>query len=76
MQESRISIQCLRTGTQTGGRADLSALRSWSTDAGFSVAERTTMLSPHPSAEIVDGCRVPEEDMIGAEGMASRDAHT
>ena len=36
------------------------------------------MLSPHPSGEtFFDGCRVPEEDMIGAEGMvSSRDAHT
>jgi acyl-CoA dehydrogenase len=36
---------------------------------GFSVVERTTMISPHPIGEIAfDGCRVPAEDMIGAEG--------
>src|SRR5688572_20223965 len=58
-----------RTGTQTGGRAELSAFVVGARMPGFSVVERTTMLSPHPIGEIAfDGCRVPEEDMIGAEG--------
>lgn len=58
-----------RTGTQTGGRAELSAFVVGARMPGFSVVERTTMLSPHPIGEIAfDGCRVPAEDMIGAEG--------
>jgi acyl-CoA dehydrogenase len=58
-----------RTGTQTGGRADLSAFVVGARMPGFSVVERTTMISPHPIGEIAfDGCRVPAEDMIGAEG--------
>lgn len=58
-----------RTGTQTGGRAELSAFVVGARMPGFSVVGRTTMLSPHPIGEIAfDGCRVPAEDMIGAEG--------
>lgn len=58
-----------RTGTQTGGRAELSAFVVGARMPGFSVVERTTMISPHPIGEIAfDGCRVPAEDMIGAEG--------
>lgn len=58
-----------RTGTQTGGRAELSAFVVGARMPGFSVVERTTMIAPHPIGEIAfDGCRVPAEDMIGAEG--------
>jgi acyl-CoA dehydrogenase len=58
-----------RTGTQTGGRAELSAFVVGARMPGFSVVERTTMISAHPIGEIAfDGCRVPAEDMIGAEG--------
>lgn len=58
-----------RTGTQTGGRAELSAFVVGARMPGFSVVERTTMISPHPIGVIAfDGCRVPAEDMIGAEG--------
>ena len=36
---------------------------------GFTVVERTEMISPHPIGEIAfKGCRVPAEDMVGAEG--------
>jgi acyl-CoA dehydrogenase len=58
-----------RTGTQTGGRADLSAFVVSARMPGFSVIERTSMISPHPIGEIAfKGCRVPAEDMVGAEG--------
>ena len=36
---------------------------------GFTVVERTAMISPHPIGEIeFKDCRVPAEDMVGAEG--------
>lgn len=58
-----------RTGTQTGGRAELSAFVVGAKMPGFSVVERTPMISPHPIGEIAfRGCRVPAEDMVGAEG--------
>ncbi len=58
-----------RTGTQTGGRAELSAFVVSAKMPGFSVVERTPMISPHPIGEIAfRGCRVPAEDMVGAEG--------
>jgi acyl-CoA dehydrogenase len=58
-----------RTGTQTGGRAELSAFVVGSRMPGFKVVERTPMISPHPIGEIeFKACRVPVEDMVGAEG--------
>ena len=41
-----------RTGTQTGGRAELSAFVVSAKMPGFSVVERTPMISPHPIGEI------------------------
>ena len=58
-----------RTGTQTGGRADLSAFVVGARLPGFRLVERTPLISPHPIGEIeFRDCRVPAEDMIGAEG--------
>ena len=58
-----------RTGTQTGGRAELSAFVVSARMPGFSVVERTEMISSHPIGEIAfNGCRIPAEDMVGAEG--------
>jgi acyl-CoA dehydrogenase len=58
-----------RTGTQPGGRAELSAFVVGARMPGFTVVERTAMISPHPIGEIAfNGCRVPAEDMVGAEG--------
>lgn len=58
-----------RTGTQTGGRAELSAFVVGAKMPGFRVVERIPMISPHPIGEIeFRGCRVPTEDMVGAEG--------
>ena len=58
-----------RTGTQTGGRAELSAFVVSAKMPGFRVVERIAMISPHPIGEIeFRGCRVPTEDMVGAEG--------
>ena len=58
-----------RTGTQTGGRAELSAFVVSARMPGFTVVERTEMISAHPIGEIAfNGCRVPAEDMVGAEG--------
>lgn len=58
-----------RTGTQEDGRAELSAFVVGAKMPGFAVVERTQMLSTHPIGEIeFKGCRVPAEDMVGAEG--------
>ena len=58
-----------RTGTQTGGRAELSAFVVGAKMPGFRVVERIPMISPHPIGEIeFRSCRVPTEDMVGAEG--------
>jgi acyl-CoA dehydrogenase len=58
-----------RTGTQTGGRAELSAFVVGAKMPGFSVVQQTAMISPHPIGEIeFRNCHVPAEDMVGAEG--------
>ncbi len=58
-----------KTGTRDDGRASLSAFVVGSKMQGFSVAQRTPLMAPHPIGEIVfDGCRVPAEDMVGNEG--------
>jgi alkylation response protein AidB-like acyl-CoA dehydrogenase len=58
-----------RTGTQTGGRPELSAFVVGARMPGFTVVERTEMMSPHPIGEIAfNGCRVPAEDMVGTKG--------
>lgn len=58
-----------RTGTDAKGRAALSAFVVGAKMPGFSVTERTAMISTHPIGEIeFKGCRVPAEDMVGAEG--------
>src|SRR2546423_15453197 len=49
-----------RTGTDANGRASLSAFVVGAKLAGFSVIERTSMLSAHPIGEIeLRDCRVP-----------------
>jgi acyl-CoA dehydrogenase len=58
-----------RTGTDDNGRALLSAFVVGAKMPGFRVVERTTMMSAHPIGEIeFKNCRVPAEDMVGAEG--------
>ena len=58
-----------RTGTDANGRASLSAFVVGAKMPGFSVVERTAMIAAHPIGEIeFRGCRVPTEDMVGAEG--------
>jgi acyl-CoA dehydrogenase len=58
-----------RTGTREGGRAAISAFVVSSRMEGFSVVERTSLMSPHPIGEIeFKDCRVPAEDMVGNEG--------
>jgi len=58
-----------KTGTREDGRASLSAFVVGSKMQGFSVAQRTPLIAPHPIGEIVfNGCRVPAEDMVGNEG--------
>jgi len=62
-----------RTNTREDGRAELSAFVVGSKMPGFSVVERTAMIAPHPIGEIkFNGCRVPAEDMVGAEGDGFR----
>lgn len=62
-----------RTGTRADGRAELSAFVVSAKIPGFSVIERTAMMAPHPIGEIqFTGCRVPAEDMVGAEGDGFR----
>ena len=58
-----------RTGTDANGRAALSAFVVGAKLAGFNVIERTSMLSAHPIGEIeMRNCRVPAENLVGAEG--------
>jgi len=58
-----------RTGTNEEGRASLSAFVVGAKMPGFTVVERTALLSPHPIGEIeFKDCRVPAEDMVGNEG--------
>ena len=58
-----------RTGTDVNSRALLSAFVVGAKMPGFSVTERTAMIAAHPIGEIeFKGCRVPAEDMVGAEG--------
>jgi acyl-CoA dehydrogenase len=58
-----------RTGTQDDGRAALSAFVVGARLPGFSVVERIPMIAAHPIGEIeFKRCRVPAEDMVGAEG--------
>lgn len=58
-----------RTGTREGGRAALSAFVVGAKVPGFSVVERTPLMSPHPIGEIAfENCRVPAENMVGNEG--------
>jgi acyl-CoA dehydrogenase len=62
-----------RTGTRPDGRAELSAFVVGARVPGFAVRQRTQMLAAHPIGEIeFNGCRVPAEDMIGAEGDGLR----
>ena len=58
-----------RTGTRPDGRAELSAFVVGAKMPGCRVAETYDMLAPHPIGEIAfENCRVPAEDMVGAEG--------
>ena len=58
-----------RTGTREGGKASLSAFVVGSKMQGFTVVERTLLMSPHPIGEIAfNDCHVPVEDMVGNEG--------
>jgi len=58
-----------RTGNDANGRASLSAFVVGARMPGFSVVERTAMIADHPIGEIeFKECRVPAEDMVGAEG--------
>src|SRR5437762_9792692 len=62
-----------RTGKREDGRAEISAFIVSARMPGFSVAERTEMMAPHPIGELeFKGCRVPAEDMIGAPGDGLR----
>src|SRR3989441_8821137 len=62
-----------RTGTREDGRAEISAFIVSARMPGFSIAERTEMLAPHPIGELeFKGCKVPAEDMIGAQGDGLR----
>jgi acyl-CoA dehydrogenase len=62
-----------RTGSRPDGRAEISAFVVGARMNGFSVRERTRLISPHPIGEIeFDGLRVPAEDRVGAEGEGFR----
>ena len=62
-----------RTGTREDGRAQISPFIVSARMQGFSVAERTEMIAPHPIGELeFKDCRVPAEDMIGKEGDGLR----
>ncbi len=58
-----------RTGTDANGRASLSAFIVGARMPGLTVIERTSMIAAHPIGELeFNGCRVPAEDLVGAEG--------
>jgi acyl-CoA dehydrogenase len=58
-----------RTGTDANGRPALSAFIVGARMPGFSVISRTEMMASHPIGEIeFKGCRVPADNMVGAEG--------
>jgi acyl-CoA dehydrogenase len=58
-----------RTGTEESGRASLSAFVVGARVPGVTVVERIPMMAVHPIGEIeFKNCRVPAEDMVGAEG--------
>ncbi|HEX8424013.1 MAG TPA: acyl-CoA dehydrogenase family protein [Pyrinomonadaceae bacterium] len=62
-----------RTGSRPDGRAEISAFVVSARMSGFTVRERTRLISPHPIGEIeFDGLRVPAEDRVGAEGEGFR----
>jgi len=62
-----------RTGTRDDGRAEISAFIVSARMPGFSVSERTEMIAPHPIGELeFKACKVPAEDMIGAQGDGLR----
>jgi len=62
-----------RTGTREDGRAEISAFIVSARMPGFSVAERTEMIAPHPIGELeFKSCKVPAEDMIGKPGDGLR----
>jgi len=57
-----------RTGTEAGARG-ISALAVPADAPGFRVAERFDLIAPHPIARLAfEGCRVPADALIGAEG--------
>ena len=58
-----------RTGTNDKGRAAISAFVVGARMPGFSVVQRTPLMSPHPIGEIeLNNCRVPADNLIGNEG--------
>jgi acyl-CoA dehydrogenase len=58
-----------RTGTNEKGRAAISAFVVGARMPGFSVVQRTSLMSPHPIGEIeLNNCRVPADNLIGNEG--------
>jgi len=58
-----------RSGSDSNGRAALSAFVVSAKMPGFAVTERTSMIASHPIGELeFKGCRVPAEDMVGNEG--------
>lgn len=62
-----------KTGKRPDGRPQISAFVIGSKLSGFSVREKTKMLSEHPIGEIeLRDCRVPVEDRVGQEGDGFR----
>jgi acyl-CoA dehydrogenase len=62
-----------RTGTRGDGRPEISCFVVGARMPGFSVRERTEMLSPHPIGEIeFNSMRVPVDNMVGSEGDGFR----
>src|ERR1041384_998868 len=62
-----------RTGTRADGRAEISAFIVSARMPGFSVAEKTEMIAPHPIGELeFRNCRVPFGDIIGKQGDGLR----
>src|SRR5262245_5294491 len=62
-----------RTGLREDGRAEISAFIVSARMPGFSVAEKTEMIAPHPIGALeLKSCKVPAEDMVGNQGDGLR----
>ncbi|MCU0633486.1 MAG: acyl-CoA dehydrogenase family protein [Gemmatimonadaceae bacterium] len=59
-----------RTGEEPYGTRGISAFVVYPDDPGFTIARRIDVMAPHPLATLhFEGCRIPADRLIGAEGQ-------